>query len=445
MKPLLEISPASSPSSLSVRVVHGEQERAWFDSQFDLNHGLGSTAPIGDFLRQSVEINSVPVVLLAWGPACYALKDRDNWISWSAPQRASRLKLIVQNRRLLILSPKGASPNLASQAMGAALRALPAQWLESFGYSPLLAESFTDPESHAGTTYKATNWHQLGSSKGYSRSRLDFYVPNQRPKSLWCIELHPKARSILRSMDLPQAYTPALITAPKGVLPLSTSQFDSLRKALARIPDPRRKGANHTFSIGLILSIIAMALLCGRREIAEIARFAKDLTQKQRKRLNLPLKRGTKAFHRVPGYDVFYQVLCRMEPEHLADALNQWLRAHSTELPQALAMDGKMIRDHIGVLTLAHHSDGAPQGMTLYDQKEGTERCEQKAAAEMIASMPSLDGKVITADALHCQRSLARQIVEKGGEYLLQVKGNQVAVEARARILDATPGTPFLK
>jgi hypothetical protein len=103
-----------------------------------------------------VEQDGKAVALLVWGPACYALKDRDLWISWSASQRLERLKLIVQNRRFLVLAKKGESPNLASQAMGAALRALPEQWHQHFGYRPLLAESFTDPEAYAGTCYKAS-------------------------------------------------------------------------------------------------------------------------------------------------------------------------------------------------------------------------------------------------------------------------------------------------
>ncbi|MSU66175.1 MAG: hypothetical protein EXS38_08770 [Opitutus sp.] len=41
------------------------------------------------------------------------MKDRDRWISWSTNQRVERLKLIVQNRRFLILADKGAAPNLA--------------------------------------------------------------------------------------------------------------------------------------------------------------------------------------------------------------------------------------------------------------------------------------------------------------------------------------------
>lgn len=441
----MNTSPQSSTrdeSPLVVRVLTTPEECAWFDAQLEASHDLGGSRPVGDFLRQVVENAFGAVSLLAWGPACYALKDRDRWISWNATQRIARLKLIVQNRRFLVLAPKGSSPNLASRAMGAALRALPAQWRQAFGYRPLLAESFTDPESHAGTTYKATNWQLLGTTAGYSRSRADLYVPNERPKRLWCLELDPKARSILRERDLPAEFTKALAQVPNGVLPISLPQCDSLHEALARVPDPRT-GRNKSFRIGQVLTIVAMALMAGRREIAEIERFGQSLPQPLRKRLGLPRKQET-AFRRVPGYAVYYGLLARIDPGQFNKVLNQWLEAHASELPRALAVDGKMVRDHFGILSLARHSDGAPEAMVVFDQKEGTERCEQTVAAQLVDATPGLDNRVITADALHCQRKLARAIVEKGAEYVLQVKGNQPLLEERAKKMNATPGTPFL-
>lgn len=153
-------------------------EAAWFDTQLATSHHLGAGRSVGDYLRQIVTVRGQVAALLAWGPTCYALKDRDHWIGWSANQRVERLKLIVQNRRFLVLGEKSRAPNLASQAMGAALRALAAQWQEAFGYRPLLAESFTDPEACAGTCYKASNWEPVGFSAGYARHRADFYAPN---------------------------------------------------------------------------------------------------------------------------------------------------------------------------------------------------------------------------------------------------------------------------
>jgi hypothetical protein len=133
-----------------------------------------------------------------------------------------------------------------------------------------------------------------------------------------------------------------------------------------------------------------------------------------------------------------------MDPEAFAELLNGWLRSRAGTLPQALALDGKMIRDHIGLLTLAQHEDGSPQSLAVYDQKEGTPRCEQTAATALLEKIAALDEKTVTADPLHCQRKTARLIVEKGGDYLLQIKGNQPHLLAQAQALDALPNTPFL-
>lgn len=218
--------------------------------------------------------------------------------------------------------------------------------------------------------------------------------------------------------------------------------MDSLLDVFHRAPDPR--DSNTRYRIGPVLTLIALALLAGRRAIAEIARFATTLTQPQRRRLNLPLKKGTQRFYQVSGYDVFYQVFTRMDSEAFAARLTGWVQQQHGRLPAALALDGKMIRDHLGLLTLAQHEDGAPQAVAVFDQKENTPRCEQTAAAALLETLPALDGQLITADPLHCQRGHARTIVEKGGDYLLQIKGNQPKLLARAQKLDALPGTPFL-
>jgi hypothetical protein len=134
-----------------------------------------------------------------------------------------------------------------------------------------------------------------------------------------------------------------------------------------------------------------------------------------------------------------------MDPEAFAKLLNDWLQSRAGTLPGALALDGKMIRDQIGLLTLAQHEDGAPVAVAVYDQKEGTQRCELSAASTLLEKLPALDGKIITADALHCQRTHAATIVEKGGDYLLQIKGNQENLLKKAQALDGLKNTPFLK
>jgi hypothetical protein len=60
-----------------------------------------------------------------------------------------------------------------------------------------------------------------------------------------------------------------------------------------------------------------------------------------------------------------------------------------------------------------------------------------------LSGLPALDDKIVTADALHCQKATARIIVEKGGDYLLQIKGNQPKLLAQAEAFNAGAATPF--
>jgi len=425
--------------SLHVRPVAAD-ELECFERLLAEKHYLGAAPPVGDFLRQVVLRNGLWVALLVWGPAALKLKDREQWIGWNRALAAERLKLVVQNRRYLLLHDRGAEPNLASAALAAACRALPGQWRERFGYAPLIAESFTDPESYSGTCYKASGWQPVGMSEGNSRHRADFLVPNERPKRLWLRELCAQAREKACAIPLPPAQAPAVREAVHGVLPLNQPQRRSLMEVLRAAPDPR--GKNTRFRIGPVLGIVSMALLCGARQISEIARFANRLHPRQRAELGLPIKKGTRRFYEVPTYSVFYEVLTRMDAQAFASLLSIWLSQQQGTLPGALALDGKMIRDILGTVSLVDVEDGSPVAVAVMDQKESTQRCEMKVAQELLAAMPALDGKTITADPLHCQKETARLIAEKGGEYFLQIKANQPTLLHYART--QAPRSPLL-
>ena len=140
---------------------------------------------------------------------------------------------------------------------------------------------------------------------------------------------------------LPADCVGGLLPTASGALPVNAQEAHSLLEVFRTAPEPR--ASNTRFRIGPVFTLVALALLAGRRDIAEIARFATRLTPAQRRRLGLPRKRRTRAF---------YQVLSRMDPEAFATLLNQWLQTRAPTLPKALAMGGKIIRDHIGLLTL---------------------------------------------------------------------------------------------
>ena len=431
---------SNSKARLIVEVVQGRQiER--FDRLLKKHHYLEEARPAGDFLRQVAVREGQWVGLLAWGAACYSLKDRDQWIGWTHTQRAERLKLVIQNRRFLLLAGKGQEPNLASEVLGASVRVLAKQWRESFGYEPVLAETFTDIEQFHGTCYKAAGWQAVGMSKGYARHRADFYIRNDRPKKLWLKPLQSDARELLISAQLPPAQKEGGQSNAHGVMPLNQAQCRSLCEALGEAPDSRKK--NSQFGVAAILSIVAMALLSGCYQISQMVRFGNRLTQAQRIRMGLPRKRKTQ-FYRVPCYDVYYKLLRRIDPDLFAGILNGWLEQNRDTLPSALALDGKMIGDVVGTVTLADHESGVARAMTVMSEKKGEgPRCEMKSAQALLENAPPLDDQIITADPLHAQKLTAQIIVEKGGDYLFQIKGNRPKLLQHAR--KTFQDTPFLQ
>ena len=420
---------------VQIRVIKA-RERKRFEELMGEYHYLGEGHSAGDTMRMVAERDGEWVGLLMWGSACYRLKPRDEHIGWTSTQRAQRQKLIVQNRRFALLSDRGQNPNLASHILGAAIRELPRLWFEAFGYQPLLAETFSDIEAFEGTCYRAAGWQPLGLSKGYSRHRADFYVLNERPKKLWVRELRPNATSLLRAMTLPDACIKGAQSDADGVLPIKQPQVESLHEALCKVPDPRAR--NRTFHIGAVLTIVAMAIFSGHTNLMQIVRFANRLHNDQRKELGLPIFKKGSSYRKVPSYKVFYNLLRILDIDAFAQCLSQWLSQHSGTLPAALALDGKFIRDTVGVVCLVDHETGVPRAMIKASKKEGEGKdCEIKAAQRMIESQPDLSNTVTTADALHAQRRMASGIVERGGEFIVQVKDNQKTVHKTAAKLTA--------
>jgi len=431
----------SGASPLKIEVVRaGDVKR--YDRLMGEYHYMGEAQPVGDFLRQAAVLDGKWVGLLAWGSACYALRDRDEYVGWTPTMRAERQKLVVQNRRFALLCGKGEHPNLASRILAGAVKALPEQWRAEFGYVPVLAETFTDMEAYAGTCYKAAGWEPLGQTQGFARHRADFYVAHDRPKKLWVKKLRKNALEVLCAQELPEEQRTGARSCAHGVMPLSATQIESLHEGLCRVPDPR--AANRIFHIGALLSIAAMALLSGHRDVAQIHRFGQRLTQAQRKNLGLPRQKGMK-FYRAPGYAAFYHLLRILDPDVFAAHLGEWLRVHEGSLPGALALDGKMVRDVVGLVCLSDHETGVPHAMARMSEKQGEgDRCELKAAQRMIRALPDLTGKLVTADALHGQDETARAIVEQGGDFLLQIKDNRKTVResAASRTAGAAPLLP---
>lgn len=53
-----------------------------------------------------------------------------------------------------------------------------------------------------------------------------------------------------------------------------------------------------------------------------------------------------------------------------------------------------------------------------------------------------LKGKIVTGDALHCNRRMVELIVEKGGDYCIALKGNQDSLLSDSRACLAATEKP---
>jgi predicted transposase YbfD/YdcC len=72
-------------------------------------------------------------------------------------------------------------------------------------------------------------------------------------------------------------------------------------------------------------------------------------------------------------------------------------------------------------------------GLTL-GQVKTDEKSIKITAIPALLSRLTLSGCIVTIDAMGCQRRIAEKIVDKGGDYVLAVKGNQGALHEDVRL-----------
>jgi hypothetical protein len=441
MKQFYTQSICEQNKDLSVRATVDLADREQVAQWLEAEHFLGNFKPVGHTMIQIVEEAGRAVAVLVWGASAYRLKDREAYIGWDAVLCAQRRNLIVNNVRFLIRDD-ARRPNLASQALAVAVGVLSCQWREQFGYQPLLAETFTDPELHAGTCYKAAGWEELGLTEGNSRHRFDFYVVNDRPKRLWLKPLRPDFKQWLCAPQLAPEHIQGQTSGAGARCALKIQELCSLAQTLRKVPDPRANSIR--FPIGPILTLVALGLLMGKQDLAEIVRAGQRLSQIQRQRIGLRLRKGTR-FVPTPCYNVYGGLLKRINLDCFASVITEWLSAHRGSLPATLAMDGKCIRARLGqVVTLLDIEEKVPVAVAADTRGKGYEAA---CARKLLESVPLLNTTII-ADSLHTNAQNAQFIVqEKGGDYIAALKDNQPNLHKLAyQKLDGTsPLLPIAK
>jgi len=188
-------TPVGDLRDLRLEIVAGKRDSLLWNEYVDRYHYLGYQPLPGAQMRYFARAEGRILALLGFGAAAWKTAPRDDFIGWNRVQRESRLHLIVNNARFLIL-PWVASKHLASKLLGLAARRLPADWLSRYGYRPVLLETFVDKRRFSGTCYQAANWLRLGDTQG--RGKLDTAHAHALPvKSVWVLPLTPRFRDAL--------------------------------------------------------------------------------------------------------------------------------------------------------------------------------------------------------------------------------------------------------
>jgi hypothetical protein len=222
---------------------------------------------------------------------------------------------------------------------------------------------------------------------------------------------------------------------------MTSPATDSLLAALHQLTDPRDpRGIRHPFP-GL-LAVTFLGLLCRQVDFASIARWAKH---------HWPALRPALGFTRPysPHETTLSRAAAQFSVAQLRSALTGWLTRFLSDEPQAAAVDGKTSKqaldadgDPVHVLNVfAHTIKVCLADWPVGDGKETEPEVLKAHLDELFRAWPSL--RVLTGDALFCQRPLARAIVEAERDYLLAVKDNQPDLHEaiRTAFAAATPAT----
>lgn len=198
--------------------------------------------------------------------------------------------------------------------------------------------------------------------------------------------------------------------------------------AFGSIPDPRASNARH--DLGELLVIAFVSVLCGSSSCAEMAEFGRAKENVFRSFLKLK--------HAIPSHDTFSDVFAMIDPKALDAAFGKVLAEVAALLQDGdvIAIDGKALRGARGksesAKTRMMVSAYASRLRLTLATVPADRGAELDAAIEALGLI-ALTGKVVTGDALHCNRRTVAAINAQGGDWCLALKGNQESLLSDAR------------
>ena len=191
-----------------------------------------------------------------------------------------------------------------------------------------------------------------------------------------------------------------------------------LREVLESVPDPRGKQGQDYF-LWSILALIVVSMSCGRRGCAAAFRLGRSLNERQRARLGF--RKGT-----TPCHATLTETLRAIDGRALAQTLGVESFSEGADR-RHIAIDGKTMRaskDGEGQATHVLSAFCAGVESIVGNEASRGKGLEIPDALKLLDRLDSTD-KIVTGDAMFCQKSIVAKIADKGGGYVLPVEDNQ--------------------
>jgi len=195
------------------------------------------------------------------------------------------------------------------------------------------------------------------------------------------------------------------------------------------LPDPRRQCRNLKHRLEDILVLGFCGVLAGCDDFVELADWATVNEAFFRTFLELP--------HGIPSHDTFNRVFVAVKPTALQQVLLPWLLQRRGLPGEWIHVDGKTMRHtrrnskKLGALHVVSAWAGQT-GLTL-GQVAVDSKSNEITAMPQLLELLDLRKKIVTIDAMGCQKDIAEIIVEGGGDYVLAVKDNQPSLHAEVQ------------
>jgi predicted transposase YbfD/YdcC len=214
-----------------------------------------------------------------------------------------------------------------------------------------------------------------------------------------------------------------------------------LVERLQTIPDPRRQGENLKHPLVDLIILGFCGVLAGCEDFVEIAKWGKVHAPFLRTFLELP--------HGVASHDTFARVFAVLQPAAVQEVLLPWLLERRGVAGDYVHLDGKTLRgtrcQQRKLKALHVVSAWAGQsGITLGQVAVAAKSKEITAIPELLKLL-DLHEKIVTTDAMGCQKAIAETSVTGGGDYILAVKDNQPALHAEIQAAFARAPAPKLR